>query len=91
MTFEWHSLKAEENIKKHNISFEEASSIFGDILSYTVVDSDHSLGEERFITIGQAVTGKFLIVSHTERKNKIRIISARAATKKERRFYEKYN
>ncbi len=91
MIFEWHSLKAEENIRKHNISFEEASTIFGDILSYTIVDPDHSLGEERFITIGQSVTGKILIVSHTERENRIRIISARLATKKERKFYERYN
>lgn len=91
MIFEWHSLKAEENIRKHNISFEEASTIFGDLLSYTIVDPDHSLGEERFITIGQSVAGKILIVSHTERENRIRIISARLATKKERKFYEKYN
>ena len=90
MTFEWDPDKAAENIKKHNISFEEASSIFVDLISYPTVDPDHSIGEERFITIGQSLTCKVLVVSHTERQNRIRIISARTATKKERRFYENY-
>ncbi len=71
MTFEWHPLKSEENIKRHNVSFEEASTIFGDFLSYNTEDPGHSIGEQRFITISQSITDRVLIVSHTERGNKI--------------------
>ena len=89
VTFEWDSRKARSNLVKHGVGFEEASTIFGDPLSLTISDPDHSLREERYITVGKAFTGKFLVVVHTERGNNIRIISARPASRRERKFYEK--
>ncbi|HWH91311.1 MAG TPA: BrnT family toxin [Candidatus Binatia bacterium] len=89
MTFEWDSRKARSNLVKHGVGFEEASTIFGDPLSLTISDPDHSLREERYITVGKAFTGKLLVVVHTERGNNIRIISARPASRRERKFYEK--
>lgn len=88
MKFEWDSDKAEKNFRKHGVSFEEASTAFGDDLSLTGKDPDHSAGEARFITFGMSAAGRLLVVSHTERKDKIRIISARPATRAERKFYE---
>lgn len=86
--FEWDEEKAEINLKKHKIGFEEAKSVFGDPFSITVDDPDHSIEEQRFIDIGKSASGKLLIVVYTERRNKIRIISCRKATPAERRKYE---
>jgi len=88
LTFEWDSRKARSNLAKHGVGFEEASTIFGDPLSLTILDPEHSLSEERYITMGRAFTGKLLVVVHTERGDNIRIISARSASRRERKFYE---
>ena len=84
LTFEWDSRKARSNLAKHGVGFEEASTIFGDPLSLTILDPEHSLSEERYITMGRAFTGKLLVVVHTERGDNIRIISARSASRRER-------
>jgi uncharacterized DUF497 family protein len=89
LTFEWDSRKARSNLAKHGVGFEEASTIFGDPLSLTIPDPEHSLHEERYITMGRAFTGKLLVVAHTERGDNIRIISARPASRRERKVYEK--
>ena len=86
--FEWDEEKAEINLKKHKVGFEEAKSVFGDPFSITVDDPDHSKEEHRFIDIGKSVGGKLLVVVYTERESKIRIISCRKATPAERRKYE---
>jgi uncharacterized DUF497 family protein len=88
LQFEWDSKKAESNERKHGITFEEASTIFGDLLSITIDDPAHSIGEDRFITIGTSASGKLIIVVHTDHNDIIRIISARRATRNERRQYE---
>jgi len=88
MKFEWDPQKAESNQKKHSISFQEAASVFGDALSITYPDPDHSVREHRFITVGTSQSGRALMVAHTDRGNNVRIISARKATRKERRYYE---
>jgi len=88
LTFEWDSRKARSNLSKHGISFEEASTIFGDSFSLTVSDPDHSITERRYITVGRAFSGNLLVVVHTDRGNNIRIISARRASRRERGFYE---
>ncbi len=88
LLFEWDKDKNIINKKKHKVSFEEASSCFGDCESLTIYDPLHSESEERFILIGVSNKGRILLIAHTKRKNKIRIISARKVTKKERRFYE---
>lgn len=88
MKFEWDKKKAVANLDKHNLSFEEASTAFEDELSLTGRDPDHSLGETRFLTFGVSVSGRLLVVSHTERQDRIRIVSARLATKAERILYE---
>lgn len=89
MQFEWDREKAKKNLKKHNVSFDEAMSIFYDPLSATFDDPDHSKDEERFITIGHSSHNHLLVVSHTDRGKKIRIISARQATAHERKKHEK--
>jgi len=86
--FEWDPNKAESNRRKHGVSFEEASSAFGDPLSLTVPDPDHSVGEARFILLGVASTGRIIVVAHVETVEGVRIISARPATRPERRAYE---
>ncbi len=88
MLFEWDPKKEKTNIGKHGVSFDEAATVFLDVLSLTGDDPDHSLGEERFITFGISSSGRLLVVAHTERGEKIRIISARPATRLERRLYE---
>jgi uncharacterized DUF497 family protein len=88
LNFEWDDNKARINLAKHRISFEEASTVFGDPLSLTIADPEHSEVEERFIIIGQSHQGKLLVVVHTERGDNIRIISARRATRRERKAYE---
>lgn len=89
LLFEWDQEKAKGNIKNHGISFEEASSVFGDVLSLTIYDPIHSEKEDRFILIGNSFKNRIIVVIHTERVDKIRIISARNATKNERMQYEK--
>jgi len=87
--FEWDNKKASENIKNHRISFQEASTVFGDPLAITFDDPDHSIGEYRQLTLGNTRAGKYVIVSHIETSfNATRIISARFMTKHERRIYE---
>jgi len=88
MSFEWDRKKAASNLRKHGISFEEASTALRDNFSATAHDPDHSKDEDRFVTLGVSSTGRLLAVAHTERGNNIRIISARLATKSERQIYE---
>jgi len=88
LLFEWDPNKAKLNIETHGISFDEASTAFRDPLSRTIEDPLHSEGEDRFALIGRSIEGRLLIVVHTERDDRIRIISARLATKKERFTYE---
>lgn len=87
MKFQWDPDKASSNAKKHGVSFEEAVTIFGDPLAVTISDPDHSTGESRLITTGQSRLQR-LVVSHTERESEVRLISARLATRQERRSYE---
>ena len=86
--FEWYPDKETSNIRRHGISFSEAATVFGDPLSWTFPDPDHSIGEYRFLTIGMSSFGKMLMVSHVDRGENIRLISARKATRRERRYYE---
>ena len=89
LIFEWDNAKAKRNIAKHRVAFEEASTVFGDSLSITIDDPMHSSPDERrFITIGSSYRGKILVVAHCDRADSIRIISARFATRKERKAYE---
>jgi uncharacterized DUF497 family protein len=86
--FEWDSDKAASNLARHGVSFEEGSTVFGDPLATTVVDPDHSVGEQRFFSTGLSSQQRMVIVWHTEREEVIRIIGAREATPHERRIYE---
>lgn len=88
MNFEWDPKKAAKNLKKHKVSIKEAATVFGNSLSITYPDPDHSIDEDRFITIGESRKGRLLMVAHTERGDNIRIINAREATRQERQFYE---
>jgi len=86
--FEWDSQKARANLRKHRLRFEEAATAFGDPLSITIPDPDHSLDEERSVLLGTTWTGRLVVVVHTDRGDSVRIISARQATRRERREYE---
>ena len=86
--FEWDDEKADNNLKKHGVSFEEGATIFNDTMIATMPDPDHSKDEERFISIGVSVQGRLLVVVHTEREERIRLISCRKATNGERKSYE---
>jgi uncharacterized DUF497 family protein len=88
MEFEWDPRKAAENLRKHRVSFQEAASVFGDSLGATVPDPDHSVGENRFITVGLSNRGRLLMVAHAERRSRVRIISARTLTRSEKKAYE---
>jgi uncharacterized protein len=88
MKFEWDLEKAGANLRKHGVSFDAAARAFEDELSATFPDPDHSRGEARLITYGLGIDGKLLVISHTERGDTVRIISARVATTKERKRYE---
>jgi uncharacterized DUF497 family protein len=88
LAFEWDEVKAKENLKKHEVGFEEGKTIFNDPFLFTFPDIEHSADEERYINIGLSANGRILIVTHTERQEKIRIVSCRKATARERRFYE---
>ena len=94
-TFEWDPVKAKENLRKHGISFERAAELFLDPLAVSIVDQEHSEAEERWVTIGRDSRGMILVLVHTfaevsAKKCKIRVISARKATKKEARQYEEF-
>jgi len=88
MKFEWDEEKAATNFTKHSVSFEEAATVFADPLAITFSDPDHSDNELRMLTFGITETGRYIIVSHTDRVAAMRIISARQMTTKERRIYE---
>lgn len=88
MDCEWDETKASANLRKHGVSFEEACTVFVDPFAATGADPDHSIGERRWVTFGVAVTGRLLTVAHCDRHGAVRIISARPATKSERRLYE---
>lgn len=88
MEFEWDPRKAAENLRKHKVSFNEAATVFGDFLSTTASDPAHSVEEHRYITIGLSNRGHLVMVAHAERRERIRIISARKLTRTERRAYE---
>jgi uncharacterized DUF497 family protein len=90
MQFKWNPGKPRLNHKKHGVSFEEAVTVFYDPLSATFEDTDHSVGEQRLITVGFSSRGRLLFVSHTERGNSLRIISARRATAPERKKHENH-
>ena len=88
LTFTWDKKKAVSNLHKHDIAFEEAATAFGDTLSLTTFDPDHSGDEDRFILLGASNRGRLLVVAHTEQSDTIRIVSARLATRGERKIYE---
>ena len=87
LDFEWDSLKARQNLKKHGVSFREGMTAFADKFSYTISDPGHFVGEYRFLLLGRSSSGSLLVISHTERGDRIRIISVRRATKQERGQY----
>lgn len=88
MEFEWNPQKADTNTRKHGVTFAEAATVFDDPLGITVADPNHSEKEDRFIVVGQSHQRRFLIVSFTDRGDRLRIISARELTRAERRSYE---
>jgi uncharacterized protein len=85
--FEWDPKKAAASLRKHGVSFDEGSTVFGDPLATTVLDRQGSVHEERFLTTGASGRGRVLIVWHTERRGRLRIIGAREASPRERRTY----
>jgi uncharacterized DUF497 family protein len=87
LQFSWDERKAARNMEKHQVGFEEAKTIFDDPMFISFIDDEHSLDEERYITIGFSNLGRLLMVAHTEREGQIRIISARKATKREEQYY----
>lgn len=88
MKFEWNARKDRENQRKHGVSFQEATTVFGDPLAGTIADPDHSRGELRFLTVGYSSNHRLVVVSHTEEGENFRIISAREANAHERKTYE---
>jgi len=86
--FEWNDQKANSNLKKHGVSFDEGATIFNDPEIATIFDPDHSKDEERYISLGTSIQGNLLVVVHAEREERIRVISCRRATKPERKAYE---
>lgn len=88
MRFDWDLKKAEANLRKHGVSFDEAATVFLDPLAVSGPDPDHSLEEDRYITFGLSLLGRLLAVCHTYRPGAIRIISARRVTRRERDLYE---
>lgn len=89
LAFEWDERKAKRNAGKHGVSFDEASTVFSDPLALTIYDPVHSNDEDRYITLGESQQGRLLVVVFTDRNERIRIISARVATRRERKEYEK--
>jgi hypothetical protein len=88
LVFRWDANKADTNLRKHRVSFEEAVTVFGDALSLTIEDPDRPGGEERLATMGHSIRDRLLVVVHAEGRGTIRIISARRATRHERQTYE---
>ena len=88
LRFRWDSRKAAENLRKHRVSFNEATTVFDDPLSVTILDPDHSVGEQRFLLLGVSNRRRLLVVAHSERDESIRIINARRADRQERQMYE---
>ena len=88
MEFEWDPDKARRNEKKHGVSFHEALEVFNDDLSSSVPDPDHSEDESRYLVFGQSAVHRHIVVSYTERAERIRLISAREMTPRERKAYE---
>ena len=88
MPFKWDATKSASNLARHGVSFEDASTVFGDLLATTIPDPEHSADEERFLTTGLASRQRIVIVWHTDRGEVVRIIGAREATPRERRSYE---
>jgi uncharacterized protein len=88
MQFDWDEEKARKNFAKHSTTFDEATSTFDDPLFLTFADPEHSIQEQRFIIMGESRKGQLLVVAYTERKGRIRLISARPATRQERKAYE---
>jgi uncharacterized DUF497 family protein len=91
LDFEWDADRARRNVEKHRVSFEEAATVFDDPMFITFIDDEHSIDEERYITIGLSNLGRLLMLAHADRQDRIRIVSARGATKKEEQFYAKAN
>lgn len=89
LEFEWDSNKALRNVHKHSVTFREATMVFNDVLAITYYDDAHSQQEQRFATIGMSDQGRVLVVSHTVVGENVRLISARKATPRERKIYEK--
>lgn len=90
MEFEWVPDKEQSNVKKHQVDFAEAKTVFNDPLEVTIPDPTHSLDENRFLSLGRSETDRLVVVSYTERHgDRIRIINARLASRKERRQYER--
>ena len=90
-TFEWDEEKAKASLRNHKVSFEEAETVFDDLLCITIPDPDHSKSERRFVDIGQSENGRIIVVSYTQRERATRLISARPATRSERHKYEEEN
>lgn len=88
LSFEWDENKARTNLARHGVSFEDASTVFGDPMSITIPDPAHSQAEDRWIILGHSQQGRLLVVVHTERGDNLRIISARPASRRERKQYE---
>ncbi|MEK7404316.1 MAG: BrnT family toxin [Acidobacteriota bacterium] len=86
--FEWDPKKAESNVRKHGVTFDEASTVFGDSLALLMPDPDHSVGEERYLVLGLSNRQRLVVVAFAERPPGTRLISARLATRRERRRYE---
>ena len=86
--FEWDAEKAAANVEKHGVGFEEATTVFGDPLGRIVDDPRHSIGEKRFVLMGRSDQDRLLAVMYTERREVVRIISARGVTRRERKDYE---
>ena len=91
LLFEWDPEKAAANLQKHKVSFDEASTVFADPLATTIFDPVHSDDEDRFVTLGLSGKGRIVVVCFTDRGERIRIISARVASKRERKQYDEEN
>ena len=86
--FEWDPVKAESNVRKHHVTFDEASTVFGDPLNLVMADPDHSRDEERYLLLGMSNRRRLLVVAFAERAPQSRLISARRTIRQERRLYE---
>ena len=88
MEFEWDPIKAAANVRKHGVTFHEGATAFGDPLAVTFADPDHSEDEDRYLTFGQSLSDRLLVVSHAQRGERTRMINARRMTRQERAIYE---